>query len=78
MHFKKLPEEKVLVQELLITNVSQWKHRVDSQEKSTVDGYQLQTLHTWHPARQHLWVRLPQPISVCLESKKWAFREIDG
>lgn len=35
----KIPEEKVLIQELLSANVGQGKHPVDRQEQSAVDGH---------------------------------------
>lgn len=73
-----VPEEVVLVQELLSANIRQRKHRVDSQEQSAVDGYQLQTLHTRLCAGQDLRVRLPQPVKECLEPIKWAFGEMEG
>lgn len=69
------PEKEVLLREVLGANVSQGKHRVDGQEQSGVDGHQLESLQARHPAGQHLWVRLPQPISVRLESKEGAFGE---
>lgn len=67
-----------MIQEVIGADVSQWKHIVDSQEQSAIDGYQPQTLPTQLPARQDLWVRLPQPINVRLITKKWAFREMEG
>lgn len=73
-----VPEKEVFLQEVVGANVSQRKPRVDGQEQSAVDGHQLQTLQARRHAGQHLWVRLPQPISVRLESKEGAFGEDGG
>lgn len=67
------PEKEVLLQEVLGANVRQGKPQADGHEQRAVDGHQLQTLQARRPAGQGLWVRLPQPISVRLESKEGAF-----
>lgn len=69
------PEKEVLFQEGLSANISQRKQPVDGQEQSAVERHQLQSLQARLRARQHLWVWLPQPISIRLESKKRAFGE---
>lgn len=43
-----IPEKKVLIKKLLSANISQRKDRVDSQEQSTIDRNQLQTLQARH------------------------------
>lgn len=78
MSLRPAPEKEVLFQKVLGANVIQRKQQVDSKEQSAVDRHQLQPLQTRRPARQHLRVRLFQPISIRLESKEGTFGENAG
>lgn len=75
---RSLPKAEVTIQELFCADIIQRKHRVDVEEQSAEDGYQLQTLQARLPARQRPWARLSQPIGVCLETEKWAFGGMKG
>lgn len=73
-----LPEEDIVIQEVLGKNVRQRKVRVHGHEQDAKDRNQLEAIQTRHPARQVQGARLFQPIHVRLEAKERAFRVNGG
>jgi len=70
-----IPEEEVLVQEVLRADVAQGEDGVDSHKQSPVDRDQLQPLQAGGHGRQGQGAGLPQPVHEGLEAEKGPFEE---
>lgn len=75
--WKKIPVEKVLIQEPVCADVGQRKEGVNGQKQSSVHGDRLQTLQTRLPAGQSQRFRLTQPINIRLEAKERTFIKVE-
>lgn len=73
-----LPIEKVVIQELVFTDIIQGEVGVDGQEQGAVDRHQLEPLQARLQAGQLLRPRLLQPVHVGLEAKEGTFGEMEG